>query len=250
VAGACLFLYMLVLNRHARVQSGKMKGRSFAETFLVGILLMTLGLIGAREIAGWDGPLRNPQEDLFRNQTGELPTPPTAVGRENEFAWLPVLLTVGLVLLAVGGWWYADRARRKSRGELRWGFADAVVEAVDDSIDDLRAEPDPRRAVIAAYARLERVFAANGVSRKPSEAPLEYLARVLASLQVGDRAAARLTDLFERAKFSQHAVGPEMKEEAIEAFVSVRDELLVARALAEQARREAHEARQTLEALR
>ena len=59
--------------------------------------------------------------------------------------------------------------------------------AVDESLDDLRAEPDPRRAVIAAYARLERVLAAHGLPRKPAEAPLEYLGRMLAELSVSDR---------------------------------------------------------------
>ena len=83
--------------------------------------------------------------------------------------------------------------------------------------------------MIAAYARLERVLADHGVAAAPTEAPLEYLARVLASLQVGDEAVATLTHLFERAKFSQHAVGPEMKEQAIAALETVRDELLVAR---------------------
>ena len=88
--------------------------------------------------------------------------------------------------------------------------------------------------MIAAYARLERVLAAHRLPRRPAEAPLEYLARMLDDLAVSPEAARRLTDLFERAKFSQHAVGREMKEEAIAALETVRDDLLVARALAEE----------------
>jgi hypothetical protein len=80
------------------------------------------------------------------------------------------------------------------------------------------------------------VLAGHGLPRKPAEAPLEYLGRMLAELSVSDRAARALTDLFERAKFSQHAVGPEMKDEAIEALETVRDDLLAARALAEKER--------------
>jgi hypothetical protein len=90
--------------------------------------------------------------------------------------------------------------------------------------------------VIAAYARLERVLAGHGLPRKPAEAPLEYLGRMLAELSVSDRAARALTDLFERAKFSQHAVGPEMKDEAIDALDTVRDDLLAAQALAAKER--------------
>ena len=46
---------------------------------------------------------------------------------------------------------------------------------LDETLDDLRAEADPRRAIIAAYARLERVLAANGVPRT-AETSDEYLA--------------------------------------------------------------------------
>jgi hypothetical protein len=157
---------------------------------------------------------------------------PAATG----FAWLPALATVGLVLVALAAWWFASRARKRARGELRPALARAVGRAVDESLDDLRAEPDPRRAVIAAYARLERVLAAHDFPRQPAETPLEYLGRMLTELSVGDRAARDLTDLFERAKFSHHAVGPEMKDQAIAALESVRDDLLAAEALAEQER--------------
>ena len=133
-------------------------------------------------------------------------------------------------------YWYAGRARKRARGELHTGLAAAVAQAVDESLDDLRAEPDPRRAVIAAYARLEGVLAAHGLPRKPAEAPLEYLGRMLAELSVSDRAARGLTDLFERAKFSQHVVGADMKDEAIDALETVRDDLAAAKALAEKER--------------
>ena len=96
--------------------------------------------------------------------------------------------------------------------------------------------------MIAAYARLERVLAAHGLPRKPAEAPTEYLGRMLSELSVSDRAARALTDLFERAKFSQHAVGAEMKDEAIDALQTVRDDLLAAKALAEKERAAAIEA--------
>ncbi len=156
---------------------------------------------------------------------------------EAEFAWIPVGITVALIALAVAGFWWSERRRRRARGELRGSlFADALAEAVDESLDDLRAEPDPRRAVIAAYARLERVLASHGLPRNPAEAPFEYLRRMLAHLSVSPAAARKLTDLFERAKFSQHAVEPEMKEQAIRALETVRDDLHAARVLAEQER--------------
>ena len=92
-------------------------------------------------------------------------------------------------------------------------------------MEDLRAERDARRAVIRAYARMERLFGAYGVPRHPSEAPLEYLARLLGSLDVSAFSVQRLTHLFERAKFSTHEIDYGMKDEAIEALAGLRGEL-------------------------
>ena len=239
IAGAVMFVYLLVLRRHVKAQTGQAPRKSLLQMLLTMFLLSGAAALLARRLMDWERPSPiEPEEAVGRAQTIPIDTatPNTATTYEPNVSWLPVIVTVGLILLAVAAWWYAGRARRRARGELQPILAAAVAHAVDESLDDLRAEPDPRRAVIAAYARLERVLAAHGLPRKPSEAPLEYLGRMLADLSVSDRAAGALTELFERAKFSQHAVGPEMKEQAIEALETVRDDLLAARALAEQER--------------
>ncbi|HET7093623.1 MAG TPA: hypothetical protein VFI22_09105, partial [Thermomicrobiales bacterium] len=48
-----------------------------------------------------------------------------------------------------------------------------LAEAVGASLADARQEADPRRAVIAAYATMERVLADRGMPRREAEAPLE-----------------------------------------------------------------------------
>jgi hypothetical protein len=62
---------------------------------------------------------------------------------------------------------------------------------------------------------------------------------MLAEAEVGPAAARRLTLLFERARFSQHDVGPEMKEDAIDALETVREDLRLAELRAREARAEA-----------
>jgi Domain of unknown function (DUF4129) len=94
-----------------------------------------------------------------------------------------------------------------------------------DTLDDLRAERDPRRAVIGAYARLERTFAAHDVAREPSETPREYVDRALDRLGVSAFAVRRLTQLYERAKFSPHEIDAAMKDDAIDALAGLREEL-------------------------
>ena len=239
VAGAVMFVYLLVLRRRVKAQTGKAPRKSLLEMVGTIFVLVTVALLFGRRLQDWERPPPIEPEEAI-GQANTLPagttTSPTVTSYEAEVAWAPVLVTMGLIMLAAVAWWYAGRVRKRARGELHSELAAAVTLAVDESLDDLRAEPDPRRAVIAAYARLERVLAAHGLPRKPAEAPLEYLVRMLAGLSVSDRAARTLTDLFERAKFSQHAVGAEMKDEAIDALRTVRDDLLVAKALAEQQR--------------
>ena len=79
--------------------------------------------------------------------------------------------------------------------------------------------------MIRAYARMERALGSYGLARRPSETPLEYLARALTSLRVGRRSVERLSALFERAKFSQHEIDPSMKGDALAALGALRDEL-------------------------
>jgi hypothetical protein len=149
---------------------------------------------------------------------------PGGAGRDPQFQWWLALLVVAG---AIGGYVWYRRSRRARPSEHR-ALADELELVLTETLDDLESEPDPRRAVIRAYARMETVLAAHGLPRNPSEAPLEYLARVLRELHVRAAAAHALTELFERAKFSQHEIDLAMKEEAIAALATVRDDLKAA----------------------
>ena len=149
--------------------------------------------------------------------------------RSARFDWT---LASGLIgLLVVGGAIYWVRNRRASPLAAldvdEGAVAADLSAALSDAIDDLDREPDARRAVIAAYARMEGALARGGLGRHAAEAPFEYVARVLVRLHVSAAAAHELTELFERAKFSPRAVDEGMKEHAIAAFVAVRDDLRV-----------------------
>ena len=153
-----------------------------------------------------------------------------------QFATGPVLVVLALVAVAIVAWYLSHRARRRRLEPLPDALVPALADVLEETLDDLRAETDPRRAVIAAYARMERALAAFGLPRSPSEAPDEYLQRIFSDLEVSRFATSRLTALFTWAKFSGHDVAPEMKQEAIEALEAVREELEAAEILAEQQR--------------
>jgi hypothetical protein len=144
-----------------------------------------------------------------------------------EFAWIPVLIVLALVAVGVIAYVLAARQRAPLR-ESEAAAAEDLADLLDDTLDDLRAEQDPRRAVIAAYARLERALAASGFPRSGPETAEEYVARILGLLEVDRDAIRRLTDLFTRAKFSQHEIDHGMKAQAIDSLVEVRDGLRAA----------------------
>jgi hypothetical protein len=104
-------------------------------------------------------------------------------------------------------------------------MADDVAESISDAIDDLESEPDARRAVIAAYARMEGVFGRHGLRREASETASEYLQRILLGLTSRVEAVRRLTGLFEQAKFSDHPIDSGMKQDAIDSLRVIRDDL-------------------------
>jgi Domain of unknown function (DUF4129) len=140
-----------------------------------------------------------------------------------ELQW-PLVFAAGVLTLLGAGAYYLRRGVERRRLSMT-GPAAALSLALDESVEDLRAERDARRAVIAAYARMERALERQGLGRRAHEAPLEYLARVLRELHVRSSSVLALTELFERAKFSRHEIDAEMKDEAIGALVAVRDDL-------------------------
>jgi len=148
-------------------------------------------------------------------------------GEQIPFDWLPAGLMLGVAIVGAGIVAYImfrqpPRRRQPTEAEL----AAQLSAVLDDSLDDLRAEHDPRKAVIATYARMETTLAGAGLPRSVAETPLEYLGRVLRELlHTSADAVARLTALFERAKFSPHEIDRRMKNDAIDALVTVRDEL-------------------------
>jgi Domain of unknown function (DUF4129) len=132
---------------------------------------------------------------------------------------LIVVIALGVLILIMALRWRVLDAPTGMGGSDR---RTAVARAVDLSLDALRGEPDPRRAVIAAYAAMERSLSGAGYGRDRSEAPLEYLRRVIAAPTSVGEEVRTITLLFQHAKFSHHAVEEAMRSRAIEALARIR----------------------------
>src|SRR5262245_60400612 len=145
-----------------------------------------------------------------------------------HFQWLLFVILGSLVVAFLGAAGVLYLRRRFGEPLPPRPMAAVLSEVLSETLDDLRREPDPRKAVIGAYARMERTLAARGVPRERFEAPVEYLARVLDLVQVSAHSIRRLTSLFERARFSPHEIDARMKDDAIDALAGLRAELEVA----------------------
>ena len=75
-------------------------------------------------------------------------------------------------------------------------------------------EGSPREAIIAAWLDLERLVAAAGVPRRPSETSSELVVRVLDDREVPAAALTDLAALFREARFSTHEPTEALRERA------------------------------------
>jgi hypothetical protein len=199
------------------------KHRTVGIAIALAIFLFAVVVAAERYYANNNHGNKQPkQQQLLQNG----PIKPNKLGKKVPFDWLPAIVILSIA--GVGGVVVSYTLFRKPyrRVPTQAELAARLSVVLDDSLDDLRAEKDPRRAVIATYARMERTLAGAGLPREASETPLEYLGRVLRELlHASADAVARLTALFERAKFSPHEIDSAMKRDAINALVAVRDEL-------------------------
>jgi Domain of unknown function (DUF4129) len=137
--------------------------------------------------------------------------------------WIALVLLSGIA--AYGFYRWKTRKPPLQPRAVETTVSEDLATTIGDAIDDLQAEPDARRAVIAAYARMEAVLGRNGFRRVPSETAIEYLRRILLELTSRGEAVTRLTALFQRAKFSRNVIDGAMKQEAIDALCEIRDGL-------------------------
>lgn len=146
--------------------------------------------------------------------------------RPAHFRWPLALGVAGLVALG-GAALFLQGRRGAGEHDDEPTLAEELARVVETTIEDLRAEPDARKAVIAAYAKMEGALGTHGLSRSRSETQLEYLARILKELEVEPLAVSKLTELFGYAKFSRHEIDEEMRAEAIDALTAVQRDLRV-----------------------
>jgi hypothetical protein len=220
------------LMREARPQ------RRAAMVALPFVLLITIlaCYTWARWTPGGGHPLEGPLAALagFLDLLAHARKPATSVPFYDYavgFVLLLVALATCVLLLFVV---FAERL-------LRWrtrGGRDAspLAAAVEESLEDLRAQRDVRAAIIGAYRRFELALAAARMPRAAWQTPAEFMRVALTQVAVPAPAVRRLTTLFELARFSDRPLGTDARDDACDCLDAVRAALDTESSLPEPSR--------------
>lgn len=187
----------------------------------LGAAIVAAALTGARTSQGAKG-LSSAFGASGPNLTQRTPKPAGSGFVVPE--WLPwTLLVMVAVTIVAAVWFLVFRQPRMDEPDDR-AAAEAAMQAAIAALDTDR---DARAAVIAAYAAMERTLADHGTARSPSEAPREFLGRILLASGATARDAEALTGLFEEARYSAHPIPDRMRGLAASALASIRARLHV-----------------------
>jgi hypothetical protein len=153
--------------------------------------------------------------------------PPTESSRSIS---LPDLKWIWLTLMAVAFVFIAGERIRRRRtptppdlSVAPDGAELALAPLIDESLAALLREADPRRAILACYAQMERRLARRGIPRMAQETALEYAGRLLVLAGAPIEPVNALTELFHVAGFSKRVVDEEMRQTAIRSLRSVAE---------------------------
>ncbi|WP_425003163.1 DUF4129 domain-containing protein [Mycolicibacterium sp. S3B2] len=158
---------------------------------------------------------------------------PAPDGGSDMFAILAVTTLVLVVLTVVA----AIRGRRRPANVTASSAPEPEPSAPTADPDLARAAElglaeigdlsrDPRQAIIACYAAMERELGKSpGASPQDSDTPTEVLARAIDTQVLRSGSAGELVDLFEEARFSAHIMDEGHRAEAVRALQLVQREL-------------------------
>jgi hypothetical protein len=181
-----------------------------------------------------------PPAPVSADTAPDPPRPPTPFGHEASDTMLRVLYAAAggfLVLVAVGSIAATRRPRRSPAPATSGGtggqspgsdpVAESLVRAAEVALAEV-GDPsrEPRAAIIACYAAMERELASvPGAAPRDFDTASEVLARAVQHDALRSSSATPLVELFEEARFSPHVMDEGHRDSAVRALDLVLVEL-------------------------
>ncbi len=194
------------------------------------VALTTLGFLVLLWAAGTGSPLLSrPQSTLNLPQAEGTAAPPTTTptrAAEQQppsdssinlhIDWLVVLFVCALlVVIGLAVRWLLSREDDREPRIDAEDALDTLVEATAAGPAGVRAQGDPRNAVVACWVALEDGVSRAGLEPSPAETSVDLATRVLARWRVDPVAVTALADLYREARFSRHPVTEQQRDEAV-----------------------------------
>ena len=188
-------------------------------------LLAFIALAPRLHLSGCSAHLRSATATIHPKPTQDVATP-VHHGRPASAALvLILLLVVAGVALVLSTRRHSGDGATLNADHLDVPFASGLLGGVADGLDAAALDPDPRRAIVAAFARMEANLAAHGLARRPNETAVEFMQRVLMDAAAPRPSVAGLCGLFEEARYSTHPLGPTDRSTAITHLTTIREAL-------------------------
>ncbi|OBJ55447.1 hypothetical protein A9W95_15220 [Mycobacterium sp. 1423905.2] len=224
---------------------GRGKARPSWRVLLIGLALVALWLLVvvlvSRLGASPDVELNAPPPDSSGTPppaNGAAPARTPHPGHKHTGDTLGILLatTVPLLVLLVAGAVGATRRRRPDSPALaahqvdapvRPSGSESLVRAAEVGLAEIADHSrDPREAIIACYAAMERELAnVPGAVPQEFDTPTEVLARAVEHHALHPDNAVQLVNLFAEARFSPHVMNEGHRAVAVRVLELVLDEL-------------------------
>jgi hypothetical protein len=138
----------------------------------------------------------------------------------------PLIIGMVIAIAVVVALTLPARRRRSARAQpqdrTRLG---ALLDSLAAGREALDAGGEPRAAIIACYAAMERGFAAAGSAPAAADTPAEVLARATRAALIRPGPAQTLTGLFRRARYSTHPMTSADSLLAADALTEMRADL-------------------------
>lgn len=240
------FLQTAALRKHPQNYPATVDRRTVASVLVGAIVALLFAAVATSgEVPLADGPPRflgdieatpnvveveiesEPAEEVERDERAPSPLI-EAIVRTVFYA----VLVTGAVLAAAYLWRhrpsFAWRRRRRRRADRDIDvLADVAAAVTADAVAQQAAlrRGRPRSAIVECWLRLEAAVADAGTERSPADTSSELTERVLAGHAVDPRAIGRLAALYREARFSEHEMGEDDRQAAIDALDAVHDGL-------------------------
>ncbi|MCK4757730.1 MAG: DUF4129 domain-containing protein [Thermoplasmata archaeon] len=105
--------------------------------------------------------------------------------------------------------------------------AEEVGQTIQRAIDDMTTGTDVRSSIMRCYRDMCKLAAQHGISDEEHLTPREFESRIGSRLPITDEKLHDLILIFEEARYSDHSLSEEMRERAMKALNTIKDDLVI-----------------------